>query len=141
MKESLIYPGEYTPLYSMKPLLKDFILAKKSKRVQPAINMDEHVEEYKLEIAMPGISRDQIIIYVHQNTLSIAVISSGCNIPKDKKTKTDEANIEYFHRHISLPANVDTIFAAASLRAGVLCICLPKTNRPGLINANQVIVY
>ncbi len=141
MKESLIYPGEYTPLYSVEPLLNYLARSEKDKSVEPLINMDEYAGHFKIEIAMPGVSRDQLIIYIHQNILSISVMNSEHAISEDKKTKMHEFDSEHFLRHISLPVNADTIFITAELRAGVLSVHIPKTNKNELFNFQQVIVY
>ena len=141
MKESLIYPGEYTPLYSIERLFKDLKLHKKDKSVQPMVNLDEYPKYYKMEIAMPGINREQIIIYINQNILSVAVMTHEDTVSKNKKTKMHEFDREHFKRHISLPANADTIFISAKLRTGILRLDIPKTNKKSLFNNQQVIVY
>ena len=141
MKESLVYPGEYTPLYSIEPLINELVHSEKDTSVQPLINMDEYAEHFKIEIAMPGVNRDQIIIYIHQNILSIVEMNSECPIPEDKKTKIHEFDSKHFLRHISLPVNADTVFISAELRAGLLSVHIPKTNKNTSFNFQQVIVY
>ena len=141
MKESLIYPGVYTPLYSLEPLLSDLIISKKDSSIQPLINMDEYEDHYNLDIMMPGVTREQIIIYYHKSILSIGVINIENTVSLNKEIKIHEFDSNHFQRHIPLPKNADKVFITAELKAGVLRIHIPKSDRNITSNAYLVIVY
>ncbi len=142
MKESLIYPGEYRPLRNVEALLTDLILSKKDQSVPPLMNMDEYKEYYKLEIAMPGISRDQIIIYLHENILTIAAVNKDTALPEERKSKIHDLDFTpLFHSHIFLPGSVDAEFIFAELEAGVLSIRIPKSTKAELSRGHHVVIY
>ena len=146
MKESLIYPGVYTPLHSLEPLLSDLILSKKDNNVQHLANtnMDEYTEYYKLKIAIPGVSRDQIMIYIHKNILSIAAMNKECEcaLSEDEKLKIHEFDcVPLFQSHIFLPNNADAKFIFAKLNEGILDIRIPKTTKTEKNRDHHIVIY
>lgn len=143
MKESLIYPGEYAPPDNAELLLQELILSEKEIKgnIPPKINLEEHDVYYKLEISMPGIKRSEIVVYIHDNILSLAGKQREYLCEEAKKIKIHEFDNPCFQRHIFLPRNADATFISAEFRKGILHIHIPKTNEPLFLKKRQVIVY
>jgi HSP20 family protein len=138
--ESLIYPGEYTPLPEKKPIVvtnksQDYNIVSK-----PLINMDEYQDHYKIEVQIPGVKRENIFIRVFDNFLSIVVLSRECQEEK-RKLQIHEFDSERLERQISLPENADTEFVSAEYRYGVLKLYIPKTAEVFRHSNNNIVVY
>lgn len=105
----------------------------KANATAPAINVFETEQEYKVELAAPGMTKEDFNVHIdEENNLVISM---------EKKTETTEENPEekkegrYLRREFSyskfqqtmiLPDDVDKEKIAAQVENGVLNITLPK---------------
>jgi HSP20 family protein len=139
-KEYLVYPGEYVPMPEVEALLEELMLAGNDSIATPPVNMDEFRDCYKLEVAVPGVSREDFFITVHNTTLSITVLHK-----EDKKVKKGlqihEFETTCFERHLLLPENADTEFVSAEYNRGILSLHIPKTYEPPKARTSQIVVY
>jgi HSP20 family protein len=92
----------------------------------PATNVKENDQSFALEIAAPGLKKEDFKINLIDNRLTISV---------DKKEETEETKDNYhrrefsheaFSRSFKLPNAVDTKKIEASYEEGILHISLPK---------------
>ncbi len=139
-RECSIYPGEYIPLAAIVDLMNELKSPRKNAEGKPALNIDEYEDHYKIEVSIPGVSREDIFIHVHNNILSLMVLQRSFE-PGVKKLKIHEYNTDRLVRRIRLPRNADTEFVCAEYRQGVLSLHIPKTNHPQKTITNQVVVY
>ncbi|MGM9758955.1 MAG: Hsp20/alpha crystallin family protein [Parabacteroides sp.] len=96
----------------------------------PAINVSEDDQEYKLEIAAPGLTKEDFNVHLSEDDELV--------INMEKKTESqegDKSNKKYLRREFSytkfeqsfvLPDNVDKEKISANVTDGVLSIVLPK---------------
>ena len=95
----------------------------------PAINVIETDGEYDMEMAVPGLTKEDLNVQVDENCL---------NISMEKKTETEHKNekknylrrefsTQQFFRSFELPENVEKEKITAKVENGVLKIALPKT--------------
>lgn len=138
-KECLIYPGEYKPFPETRQILDDLISAGKESSSSP-VNMDEFENYFKVEMVVPGASREEILVYVHENILSILVLHKDVDSP-GRKLKIHEFDTDCIERHVMLPENTDSEFACAVYWQGLLVIHIPKTAFPSKSVSQQIIVY
>ena len=101
----------------------------RAKATAPAINVIEKKDEYKVQVAAPGMTKDDF--KVHVNDKEQLVIS----VEKKKETKDEDKSAKYLRREFNythfeqallLPENVDKEAITAKACSGVLCITLPK---------------
>ncbi|HBZ34594.1 MAG TPA: heat-shock protein [Bacteroidales bacterium] len=99
-----------------------------SSNTTPAINVIEDKDKYEVEVAAPGMAKDDFRIHITQDgELVIGV---------EKKTQTeDKQNKKYLRREFSyskfeqsilLPDNVERSRIEAKVNDGVLTVTLPK---------------
>ncbi|WP_019987140.1 Hsp20/alpha crystallin family protein [Rudanella lutea] len=92
----------------------------------PAVNVKETETTYQLQLAAPGLRKDQFTVSVEQNKLTLAFKHEA---QTDEKTETytrQEFGYSAFERSFRLPKNVDTEAIQASYTDGILNVTLPK---------------
>ncbi len=96
----------------------------------PAVNVVESDEDYKIEIAVPGLSKDDLSINLtEQNELVVSMEKKDEVKEEDKKNKKflrREFSYAKFQQSLLLPNDVDKERISASVNDGVLIIDLPK---------------
>ncbi len=94
----------------------------------PAINVSEDDKEYKVEVAAPGMTKDDFKINVANDELVIAMEKNTDNKEeaKDKKYLRREFSYSKFEQHLTLPDNVERDNISAAMNDGVLTIDIPK---------------
>jgi HSP20 family molecular chaperone IbpA len=100
--ECSTYPGKYTPLPELDELSND----KRKCMTQPPLNIDEFDNFFMVEVSLPGIHRQDIIVFVEDNILTNKVIHKESNA-FTSKPRIHEFDMNYFERQISLPDNAD----------------------------------
>lgn len=101
----------------------------KSNQNSPAINIIESDKEFKVEIAAPGITKDEFKIKVKdENQLVISMQKHNETSEKDKSEKYLRREFSYsqFQQTLILLDNVDKEKIDASWENGVLIVSLPK---------------
>jgi HSP20 family protein len=141
MKEYSVYPGEYTPMTEDEALLERLKITGKDSIVKLLLNMDEFKHYYTAKMRMPGIKREQIIIHVHDNILSIVVVHKAPENSDRKKLRIREFDSRCLRRSIILPANADTVFINAKYEEGILRLYISKAKHPTKNPNGRVIVY
>lgn len=118
-----------------------------SSSTAPAINVFECGKKYTIEVAAPGMTKDDFSIHLNSdNNLTISM-EKNCNCKKDKQCEcenkdkvtevqeTEERKGRYLRREFSytkfqqtliLPEDADTAKIDAKVSNGVLCIEIPK---------------
>ena len=139
-KECLIYPGEYVPLPEVEALWNDFEENGYDFGAKPLVNMDEYEDDYKIEVALPGVRREDIFIHMQENLLTILVLHRDSEELK-KKLQIHEFDKDYLERHLILPDNTDTEFVSAEYGQGILMLHIPKTLEPSHNYSTHIVVY
>ena len=95
----------------------------------PAINVKENDKEFTVEIAAPGMTKDDFKVHVNDlDQLVVSLEKKHENKEEDKSSKylRREFNYTRFEQALLLPDNVDKEGITAKACSGVLCIHLPK---------------
>lgn len=98
----------------------------------PAVNVKENTGSYVVEVAVPGMDKNDFKIELKENTLKISA--------KKEKTEEDKADdgryvrrefgFQSFTRSFTLPENmVDSENISASYKDGILSIGIPKKEK------------
>ena len=102
----------------------------KTNATAPAINVIESEKEYKVEVAAPGMTKDDFNIHLSEdNELVITMEKKNENQEEDKENKKylrREFSYTKFQQALILPDNVEKENISASVSEGVLTITLPK---------------
>jgi len=89
---------------------------------QPAVNIIEEKEGYRIELATPGLGKSDFEIRINDNKL----IVSGKGKKEDGEPRFFDPN---FEKTFILPKKVDTDKISARSENGVLKIYLPKNDK------------
>ena len=98
----------------------------------PAINVSEDEKSYQVEIAAPGMSKQDFNISLSGDEIVISMEKKVDNKDenkdknKDKKYIRREFSYSKFEQRFSLPDNVEKTKIAANMADGVLTINIPK---------------
>lgn len=103
----------------------------KSNTSAPALNIVETEKEYIVEIAAPGVTKDDFCVTVDKNDqLIVTVENRNTEENRDKKGKFLRREFSYsqFQQTLILPENVNKDEIKATQANGVLTITIPKNH-------------
>lgn len=92
----------------------------------PAVNVVENHNEYKVNLAAPGLKKSDFQIDVEGNMLTISSEKEESKEEKDEQYTRKEFSYSSFSRSFSLPEDVKQDKIEAVYEEGVLKISLPK---------------
>ena len=95
----------------------------------PAVNVIENETEYKVEVAAPGMTKEDFCVHLaDENQLVISMEKKNENKEERKKEHYLRREFSYskFQQTMILPDNVDKNKIAAHVEHGVLSVELPK---------------
>ena len=104
----------------------------KANATAPAINVIETEEEYKVELAAPGMTKEDFNIRIDEdNNLVISMEKRMENKEEKKEERYLRREFSYtkFQQTMILPDNVDKDKISAAVENGVLNINLPKYSK------------
>lgn len=107
----------------------------KANATAPAINVSENEREYKVEVAAPGMTKEDFNIHIDEdNNLVISMEKKTDNKEekKDRKYLRREFSYSKFEQTMILPDDVDKEKIGAAVENGVLDITLPKLSKENL---------
>ena len=97
-------------------------------RTSPAVNVVEEDKVYRIEVAVPGMSRKDFRIDLEDDVLTVSSEQKEENQEKDLRYVRREFHYNTFKRSFQLPETIDAEGIKASHDAGILTIELPKKN-------------
>ncbi|MGB3453479.1 MAG: Hsp20/alpha crystallin family protein [Moheibacter sp.] len=93
----------------------------------PAVNIKNNENSFEVEVAAPGLKKEDFNIEVEDNVMKLSVNKSLENEEKDENFTRKEFSYFNFQRSFTLPRNVvDTEKVEANYKDGILSIVLPK---------------
>lgn len=99
----------------------------KANATAPAINVIESDKDYKVEVAAPGMTKDDFTIHLSEdNELVITMEKKNENNQENKKYLRREFSYSKFQQSLILPDDVEKDKISANVNDGVLTIDLPK---------------
>lgn len=108
----------------------------KANATAPAINVIESDKDYKVEVAAPGMTKEDFKIHINEdNDLVISMEKKTESTEGDKEGKKEsrylrrEFSYSKFQQTLILPDDVDKDKIDAKVNDGVLTIELPKRTR------------
>ena len=92
----------------------------------PAVDIKETPEAFVVEAELPGMSKDDVKVTVHEGVLTIQGERKSEEETKDKKLHRIERFYGSFMRRFTLPDNVDENSVKANFKDGMLTLTLQK---------------
>ena len=115
----------------------------KTNATAPAINVIESDKSYKVEVAAPGMTKDDFNIHLSENDeLVISMEKKNETNEEDKENKRylrREFSYSKFEQRLVLPDDVEKEKINANMADGVLTIELPKRTPEEKAKINRVI--
>lgn len=103
----------------------------------PSCQVTEDKNAYYLKVDLPGVTKEDIKIDLHDNRLSISGERKEERSTEDKENKTHFSEMFYgsFSRSMTFPMPVDAEKTEAKYEAGVLSLVITKKTTP---NSRQI---
>ena len=92
----------------------------------PAVNIAEDENEFRIDLAVPGLSKSDYRIEVEDDVLTISSEQKEQKEDKKQNFTRREFNYHAFKRSFQLPETIDQEQIKASHKSGILSIQLPK---------------
>ncbi len=109
----------------------------------PAMNIVETDDEYRIELAVPGLEKEDFQVHVNSdNELVVSVEKKTEKEEKDKKEKYLRREFGYtqFKQTMLLPDNIDREHIEAKHHHGVLIIEVKKQNKEVKKETKSIVV-
>jgi HSP20 family protein len=114
----------------------------KANSTAPAINVIESEKEYRVEVAAPGMTKDDFKIRIDENDNLVVCMEKREEKNEEKKEGRflrREFSYSKFQQTIVLPDNVEADKIEAKMEHGVLNISIPKDKKEEMKRTEKVI--
>jgi HSP20 family protein len=95
----------------------------------PAVNIAEDGNGFRIEVAAPGLGKEDFKINVEKRMLEISSEKESSTETKDSTYHRKEFSYSSFKRTFSLPENTDIENIKASYNNGILYVIVPKLDQ------------
>ena len=95
--------------------------------IVPAATVLENADGYTLEVEMPGVSKENLEMWVENNNLTILGRRSVRSV--DGTLIHQESRLENFRRSFELDPSIDAGKISAKIEQGVVTLTLPKAEQ------------
>lgn len=92
----------------------------------PLANINENETNHIIELAVPGLNKEDIKIELNENKLTISADVKTEEAPKNSKNVRKEFSYHSFKRSFNLPKLVDKENIEAKNENGILTVLIPK---------------
>jgi HSP20 family protein len=107
-------------------ILNDSFLSDKSASRIPAVNIAESENGFDIELAAPGLKKEDFKISLDKNVLSVSADKKAENIEEGKKFSKREYSYNSFTRSFTLPEVADHTKIEAEYTDGILKLKVAK---------------
>lgn len=106
----------------------------------PAVNVSEDEKGFTVEVAAPGIDRNDFTLEVDNDILTISTKQKESAEEKSPNYLRREFNYQMFRRSFRLPETVDQDQIRATHESGILKVTLPKKEEEVQLSPRQITV-
>jgi HSP20 family protein len=92
----------------------------------PAVNITEGKEDFRIEVAAPGLDKEDFKISLDNNVMNISSEKEDKTESEDENVLRREFSYSAFRRSFTLPATVNGDKIKATHNDGILTIVIPK---------------
>jgi len=97
-----------------------------NKGSNPAVNVSEEEKSFTIEVAAPGVNRNDFKLEIEDDVLTISTEHKESKEEEKQNYLRREFNYKAFKRSFQLPETVDQEQIKATHEAGILMLVLPK---------------
>ncbi|MHB1178182.1 MAG: Hsp20/alpha crystallin family protein [Daejeonella sp.] len=117
------YTDIFSSLFNPEPYLSNNLVSR-----TPAVNVAETETEFHIELAAPGLKKENFKINIEKNQLSISAEQEkeAAENATGKKYNRKEFNFSSFSRTFTLPESADQSNILAEYTGGILFIIIGK---------------
>ena len=102
----------------------------------PSVNSVENNDSFEIDLAVPGMKKDDFTIELNDKILVIS--SDNSNYDQNERTRLNEFNYSSFQRSFRVPESVELDKIKANYKNGILKIKLPK-RKDSITKPNRLI--
>lgn len=113
----------FNDIYS---LLNDSVLSDKFAVRTPAVNIAETENEFEVELAVPGLKKEDFKINLEKNVLTVSAEKKAEEVNENKKYSKREYSYSSFTRSFTLPQSADQNKIEADYKDGILTLTIAK---------------
>eukprot|EP01100_Stratorugosa_tubuloviscum_P012685 TRINITY_DN611_c1_g1_i1.p1 TRINITY_DN611_c1_g1~~TRINITY_DN611_c1_g1_i1.p1 ORF type:complete len:152 (-),score=66.19 TRINITY_DN611_c1_g1_i1:135-590(-) len=95
----------------------------------PALNVSETEKKIFVRAELPGLTKDQINVNLHNSTLVISGEKTNQKFDENEHFRKSEISLGSFHRYINVPHNIDPSTINAKYSNGILNVEIPKPEK------------
>ena len=135
--------------YGLTDVFNDFFDNRNLEKIgvtAPAINVKENDKGYKIEVAAPGMCKDDFKIHLNkEGNLVIDMEKTDCGCKekdgekKECKYLRKEFSYSKFSQTLLLPDNADKDAIEAHVNNGILYVMIPKTTKEKVEEEKKII--
>lgn len=103
-----------------------FFLDINKRTATPAVNIVEGKDDYRIEVAAPGLDKADFKIDLENNVLTISAEKEEKQEEKNERYMRREFNYSSFSRSFTIPQTMNTEKISAQQKDGVLHVIIPK---------------
>jgi HSP20 family protein len=92
----------------------------------PAVNISESEEAFEIELAAPGVKKEDFKLNLEKNVLTVSTEQKEQKIEETKKVSRKEFSYSSFSRSFTLPESADQNKINASYESGILYVTIGK---------------
>jgi len=92
----------------------------------PAVNILQAPEGYRIDVALPGYSKEDISMKVDNGLVTVSSQKEAEKLSENSQFTRREFGLGTFERSFSIPKSIDTDKISAHFNNGILSIALPK---------------
>lgn len=107
-------------------ILNDTFLSDKLANRTPAVNISENENEFQIELAVPGLKKEDFKINLGKNVLSVSAEKKAEESVETKKFSKHEFSYNSFVRSFTLPDTADHSKIEADYTDGILKLSVAK---------------
>jgi HSP20 family protein len=107
-------------------IMNDEFLNKEAMRYVPSVNIMERADDFRIELAAPGYSKEDFKVEADNGVLTISSEKKTEKQDESDRYTRKEFSYSSFRRSFSLPEHVDAEKISAEYKDGLLTFTLPK---------------
>jgi len=136
IRKHAFVPGSTDPFFGSH-LLSSFFSDGADYTV-PAVNIKENDKVFEIEIAAPGLNKEDIRIQLEKDVLTVSSDKKTSKEEQDDHFMRREFSFNAFSRSFSVPESVNNNKIKASHENGVLKIELPKLEKEAIHKSKTI---
>jgi len=115
-------------------IFTDSFFAGRDAALVPAVNISETADRFHVELAAPGLAKEDFRISLDRRMLTISVQKELSNEEEGKNFSRKEFSYNSFTRSFTLPDSADETGIEAKYNEGILKVDIPKREEAKNVN-------